>query len=202
MASDTRDRLLDVAEERFARSGFAAVTTREIVEAAGQRNTSAVSYHFGSRDGLVSAILARRGGPIDHERGRLRNALDATELNLRSLVGCLVQPYAAMLDDPGGRSYLRIVAQLRGRFAAWRIESDADTTVELARILDEIEARAGADNVASPAIRRERIVALIMLITASTAERARSLDHGEAPDLDHDDYVASLIDMCAAVLAA
>ena len=202
MASDTRDRLLDVAEERFARSGFAAVTTREIVEAAEQRNTSAVSYHFGSRDGLLSAILARRGGPIDVERGVLRNQVADAELDLRSLVACLVEPYAAMLDDSGGRSYLRIVAQLRGRFAAWRIASDADTTIQLARILDEIEARAGAGTHISTALRRERLVALIMLITSSTAERARSLDQGESPELGHGEYVESLIDMCAAVLAA
>ena len=72
----TRDRLLDEAEALFARTGVAAVTTREIVEAAEQRNTSAVSYHFGSREGLLRAILVRRGGPIDHQRGAMRDRID------------------------------------------------------------------------------------------------------------------------------
>ncbi|MEZ5253602.1 MAG: TetR family transcriptional regulator [Microthrixaceae bacterium] len=194
--TSTRDRLLDVAEQRFARSGIAAVTTREIVEAAGQRNTSAVSYHFGSREGLLAAILRRRGGPIDIERGRRRASLgDASH---RDLIACLVVPYSAMLDDGGGRAYLRIVDQLRGRFTAWRIESDVESTAQLAAILDEIER--GID--APAALRRERIVALIMLMTSSIADRARRIDDGETPELDHDDYLANLVDMCTAVLQA
>lgn len=199
----TRDRLLDEAETLFARAGIAAVTTREIVEAAEQRNTSAVSYHFGSREGLLLAILARRGAPIDQQRDALRDQLDdrlageqVERPPLRDLVACLVEPYAAELTDAQGRSYLRIVAQLRGRFAAWRVESDAATTKGLARILDEIECRPDA----TAAVRRERVVALIMLMTGTIAERARVIDHGTEPDLSHDEFVGTLIDMCTAVM--
>jgi AcrR family transcriptional regulator len=173
------------------------VTTREITEAAEQRNASAVSYHFGSREGLLLEILARRGGPVDEERGRLR-AQYGPQPTVPELVGFLVIPYVALLDDPGGRSYLRIVAQLRGRFAAWRVESDAATTKHLAEVLDELESRPDA----SLAVRRERIVALIMLLTGTTAERARRIDDGTAVDLDHDTFVTNLVEMCAAVLGA
>ncbi|MEI2651382.1 MAG: helix-turn-helix domain-containing protein [Microthrixaceae bacterium] len=193
----TRDRLLDEAEALFARTGVAAVTTREIVEAAEQRNTSAVSYHFGSREGLLRAILVRRGGPIDHQRGAMRDEL-GEQPSLHDLVACLVVPYAAALADPGGRSYLRIVAQLRGRFAVWRVESDVTTTKGLARILDEIELRPDA----SAALRRERVVALIMVMTGTIAERARSIDEGLDPELSHDQFVANLVDMCSALMGA
>ncbi|MCB1040403.1 MAG: TetR family transcriptional regulator, partial [Acidimicrobiales bacterium] len=47
VAHATRARLLDEAERLLARRGIEGVTTREIVEAAEQRNASAVSYHFG-----------------------------------------------------------------------------------------------------------------------------------------------------------
>jgi len=110
----------------------------------------------------------------------------------------LVRPYAALVDDPGGRSYVRIVAQLRGRFAAWRVESDAATTKHLAAILDEIEATPDAP----AAVRRERVVALIMLLTAAVAERARRIDDGADIDLDHESFVANLVAMCAAVVSA
>jgi len=193
----TRERLLDVAELRFARSSVAGVTTREIVEAADQRNTSAVSYHFGSREGLLLAILARRGAPVDERRGELRALLpDAPDTD--ALVSCLVVPYCAMLELPEGRSYVRIVAQLRGRFAAWRVESDTATTKHLSAILDEIELRAPG----SVAVRRERIVALIMVMTATTAERARRIDELETPELDHEQFVGNLIDMCAALVTS
>lgn len=172
------------------------MTTRQITEASRQRNTSAVSYHFGSRQGLLLELLARRGGPVDDERGRLL-ADAGPSPDLAQLVRCLVVPYAALLDDAGGRSYLRIVAQLRGRFAAWRVESDAATTRHLAVILDRIEARAGGP----PAVRRERVLALIVLLTGSVAERARRLDEDGQAELDHDAFVATLSAMCAAVVA-
>lgn len=173
------------------------MTTRQITEAAEQRNTSAVSYHFGSRQGLLRELLARRGGPVDQERGAQRSRAGAAP-SLPTLVSCLVTPYAALLAEPTGRSYLRIVAQLRGRFAAWRVESDAATTEHLARILDEIEGRPTAP----AAVRRERVVALIMLLTGSVAERARRIDDGTGNELTHDEFVQNLVDMCAAVVSA
>ena len=191
----TRERLLDEAERLFARGGVQGVTTREITEAAEQRNASAVSYHFGSRQRLLLEILARRGGPVDVERGRLRQAAGASP-STTEVVACLVSPYADLLDDPSGRSYLRIVAQLRARFAGWRDESDAATTVHLSTILDEIERRAPG----SAAIRRERVLALIVLLTGATAERARRLDDGESPELDHHEFVVNLVDMCTALV--
>ena len=196
MAVPTRERLLDEAERLFARGGVQGVTSRQIVEAAEQRNTSAVTYHFGTRDGLLLEILARRGGPVDQRRGDLRDRL-STRPSVRDLVECLVVPYVALLDGPAGRSYVQIVAQLRGRFAAWRIESDVATTQHLARILDELESRPKA----SVAMRRERVVGMIMLLTGAVAERARRIDDGAGNETGDDEFVANLTDMCTAVLA-
>ena len=50
--SDTRDRLLRAAEYLFARSGI-DVPIREIHERAGQRNASALHYHFGGRPAVL-----------------------------------------------------------------------------------------------------------------------------------------------------
>lgn len=119
---------------------------------------------------------------------------------LRDLIAALVVPQAALLHHGYGRSYIRIVAQLRGRYAYWRLESDTDSAHHLLLILDEIERKPDA----SPELRRERVVSMIMLMTASTAERARRLElvaeGGDPPELSHDDYVMNLIDMCAAIM--
>lgn len=193
----TRDRLLDEAERLFARSSIAGVTSRQIIDAADQRNQSAVSYHFGSREGLLSELLARRGGPVDRRRGEMRASLGARP-TVYELVRCLVDPYVELLDDEPGRSYVRIVAQLRGRFAVWRVESDTATTAHLASILDELER---LPDLPAP-LRRERIVAMIMVLTATTAERARRIDEGAQLELSADEFRADLIDMCAALLLA
>ncbi len=196
-APNTKDRLLDEAEHLFARSSIAGVTTRQIVQAAGQRNTSAITYHFGSREGLLLELLTRRGGRVDDRRGVLRAAL-AAHPTVAELVRCLVDPYCEMLHSEQGRSYVRIVAQLRGRFAAWRVESDSATTIHLSAILDEVERRIDLD----ASLRHERIVALIMVMTATVAERARRIDEGATPQLDHDSFVDNLVDMCSALVQA
>ncbi len=163
--------------------------------AAGQRNASAISYHFGSREGLLLAVLARRGAPIDAERGRRLRAV-GSGASTHDLVRCLVEPYCDLLTGGPGRSYLRIVAQLRGRFASWRVDSDTATTTSLAAILDELESRPRR----SPAVCRERVVAMIMVMTSTTAERARSLTEGLDPELEHSEFVDNLVDMCASLI--
>lgn len=75
MAMETKERILDVAEHLFANAGFASTSLRDITSEAGV-NLASVNYHFGSKEGLLSAVLYRRFGPIN-ERRLLR--LDAIE---------------------------------------------------------------------------------------------------------------------------
>ena len=67
----TPDRLLDAAARLFAERGVDNVSIAEIVRAAGQRNTSAVHYHFGSRDEILRAVLARHVPAIAERRREL-----------------------------------------------------------------------------------------------------------------------------------
>ena len=50
--------MIRAGERLFGESGIDGVSLREVAAAAGQGNTSAVRYHFGSKDGLVAAIFA------------------------------------------------------------------------------------------------------------------------------------------------
>ena len=53
----TANRLILAAEAEFARAGIQGASLRRINALAGQRNTSAVRYHFGSREGLLEALI-------------------------------------------------------------------------------------------------------------------------------------------------
>src|ERR1700735_5807674 len=64
----TRVMLMEVAERLFATRGIEAVTLREIQQAAGQSNTSVIRYHFGSRDGLIRALIAYRQASLGTDR--------------------------------------------------------------------------------------------------------------------------------------
>ena len=61
---DARTRLREAALDLFGRHGVARTSTRDILSAAGMKNPSAITYHFGSKaelvDDLVKEILNRR----------------------------------------------------------------------------------------------------------------------------------------------
>lgn len=85
--ADTKERLLDVAERLFAEEGFEAVSLRAITAEAGA-NLAAVNYHFGSKEALVGAVVARQVEPINRRRLELLEvACDA-----RSIVAAFLDP--------------------------------------------------------------------------------------------------------------
>ena len=55
---ETRQRILDVAEQEFAEKGFDKATVRDICKRA-NANVSAINYHFKDKEGLYLAVLER-----------------------------------------------------------------------------------------------------------------------------------------------
>jgi TetR/AcrR family transcriptional regulator, regulator of cefoperazone and chloramphenicol sensitivity len=194
-ATDTRHRLVEAAEHLFARKGVHQATTREVLALAGQRNVSALTYHFGTREQLLWAILERHN--VGLEEGRqawLSEAVGDTPTH--DLVSALVVPYAACLDSDDGRDYLRIVAQLTDMFPMWR--SPPVTAPVLNAVLEVLEQRASG----SAASQRQRVVGMMMLMTTACAERARALAEGDEVELSADAFVTGLVDMIVALLEA
>ncbi|MCB0307606.1 MAG: helix-turn-helix transcriptional regulator, partial [Calditrichaeota bacterium] len=56
--SDTRERILDAAEQLIAENGIGSTSLRHIIAAA-EVNLAAVHYHFGSKQALVEEVYAR-----------------------------------------------------------------------------------------------------------------------------------------------
>lgn len=113
----TREKLIAAAEQLFAERSIDGVSLRQINSAAGQRNSTALQYHFGGRSGLIRAVLEKHRGAIETRRHALLDEYEAgAEHDLRLLAAAVVRPLAVELSDPdGGRAYLRIMAQLVNR---------------------------------------------------------------------------------------
>lgn len=110
----TATALLDVAERLFAQQGIATVSLRQIVIAAGQGNLSAAHYHFGSREGLIRAVVERRMRTIDAIRHRRLDAIEASGRagELQAIVGAAVETLAEVVrGTPWGPDYVRVLAQ-------------------------------------------------------------------------------------------
>jgi AcrR family transcriptional regulator len=114
----TQRQLITAAETLFAARGIDAVSLREITVAAGVRNSTALQYHFGDREGLLRAVMRKHHGAVELRRHALLDEYEAHpgDRDLRTLVAAFVRPLASKLADPdGGREYLRITAQLVNR---------------------------------------------------------------------------------------
>ena len=109
-ATDTREKLIRAAEYLFARSGL-DVPIREIHERAGQRNASAIQYHFGSKQELIKAILDRHAlNPEEEEQIRIDLRLRRDDP--RSVVDSIVRRISLYLATDETRDYVRLAFQL------------------------------------------------------------------------------------------
>jgi AcrR family transcriptional regulator len=108
----TRERLLGVAERLFAERGIDAVSTRDITRDA-DANSAAIHYHFGSKAGLVAAILQWRAADVGARRAVWLDRIEAAESpTLRDVVEAFVVPTAEMAADTtgGGRHHIGFLA--------------------------------------------------------------------------------------------
>ena len=108
----TRELILTTAEQLMAERGVHEVSNRQISEAAGQGNNTAVGYHFGTKTDLIRAILRRHSEPVEARRAELLAKVgDST--NVRDWVTILVRSAIDHIEALGTPSWLaRFNAQL------------------------------------------------------------------------------------------
>ena len=202
-ASDTKARLLRAGEQLFALHGVDGARAADINKAAGQSNESALHYHFGSRQGLLLAIVRKHIALTEPSRvamlAELRTRGD--EGDVHALVAALVVPDADRLHTADGRDYLRIIAQLAGRVGVQ--QGPAILPVDETSLTDIIDLVLNAVRATKPErVARERVAASIGFLTFSLADRARRLTDGEEPLLGHRPYVDDLVLMLTGALTA
>ncbi|MGC9544315.1 TetR/AcrR family transcriptional regulator [Streptomyces sp. UG1] len=192
-ASATRELLLTAAERLFAEHGVYAVSNRQVSEAAGQGNNTAVGYHFGTKTDLIRAIVRRRSARIEDIRARLVAGLQDPD-DVRGWVDCLVRPpleHLAALGSPTW--YARFCAQVVADPALHRIMvEEALTSPSLQTIIDGLN-RCLPD--LPDEVRAERGEMVRHLIVHVAAERERALaEHAPTPRPTWDDAATGLTD--------
>lgn len=110
-----RDRILDVAEELFARHGYDGVTIRKIASGAGV-DVALANYHFGKKMDLFHAVFERRAQLLNESR---REALQHCQEkagskgpSVEQIIEAFLRPLelAQETADPGLRNYLALIA--------------------------------------------------------------------------------------------
>jgi AcrR family transcriptional regulator len=103
-AHATRELILTAAERLFAEHGVLAVSNRQVSEAAGQGNNTAVGYHFGTKADLVRAIARKHLAQVEEIRQRMVSDL-GDDPDLRDWLSCLVHPVTEHLDAVGSPTW-------------------------------------------------------------------------------------------------
>jgi AcrR family transcriptional regulator len=205
-ASRTREKLIDEAARAFAAHGVYAASLVDITRRAGQRNRGALHYHFGSRTGVLCAVLERHVDFLAKREGELLDvALTKPDDDVESVVDAIVRP-ATELAESGwrGRCFLMILAELVEEDPS---DLDADVSDALTRtggyaVYDLLAARM-AD--VSDEVRAERFALATGFILHAVADRARVLGRRGRrgrPQLEHEEFVQNLVTMVAAGMSA
>ncbi|WP_179402067.1 TetR/AcrR family transcriptional regulator [Burkholderia guangdongensis] len=114
LENDTARRMLEIAERLFAEHGVELVPLRQIVVEAGQRNRSALHYHFGSREALVSQLLNLRLTHVNAIRNRYLDRIEAAGLDtdVRAIVEATISALADTISNTTwGAHYVSVLAQ-------------------------------------------------------------------------------------------
>jgi AcrR family transcriptional regulator len=132
----TRELLMVTAERLIAINGVEGVTLREIQAAAGQSNSSVITYHFGSQAGLVRAVLEFRYRRINARRAELlQQARDrGAPGDAREAVWIIVRPLIESID--AGEMFVPFLARVSANpraFAEYMPPELADSTASVLR---------------------------------------------------------------------
>lgn len=152
----TRERLMDAAEVVIGDVGVEAASLRSINVAAGC-NIAAIHYHFGSKEALVKATLARRMNLLGEHRHRLFDELDDDNPALRDVAHAAISPFVEFVYGEGQTSYLKFLIMLQKAGGAWSAAM-MDAFLPQAERVDALYA-AALPHVAVPTIRARRMVA-------------------------------------------
>lgn len=199
-----RELLILAGEHLFARAGIHRVRFREINELAGQKNPSAVHYYFGSREGLVEAILDRHAESIDSAMGAELDRMESrkTAPSVRGVMAVTIHPLVEKLESPSGRNYLQIIQQLIPMLSAnLRRGITYPTPPQGRRALAILEDALTMKGIPQP-VRRERLVAYVLSLVGILADRAHETERGRPALLNPADFESNLLDMLVAALGA
>lgn len=205
-STETRERIIKAAIRCFARDGLHGVSLRAVGKEAGQKNTAAVHYHFGDREGLLRAsldfILSAISEPVSLAEASAMGCVFPAHPSALQLL--LYEEFLSILllpmrcegwGDAGVKLLSRVVL---GEFASLAIHLEQSIVAESVRMGERLEAFVPGVPVEQLLVRLE--YAMVTLVCgAASAKYDEILLGDEANSISH---VVPLIDFVAAGLCA
>jgi AcrR family transcriptional regulator len=115
--SESKQRLLDAAEQLFADRGFEVVSVRDITQLA-KANVAAINYHFGTREGLIALVVTRYLTPVNDERLARLEILERKSpgkaLHVEEIIDAFVRPLLGIIrkSELSERLFCKLVGRI------------------------------------------------------------------------------------------
>jgi AcrR family transcriptional regulator len=177
--ASTRDLLKLAARRLFAHRGLDGVSVRDIVLAAGQRNSGSLHYYFGTKENLARELVRDGAKLIDQRRNRLLDDIERAggPRRLREIIEILVWPSTGLAGERGEEdTYIRFITilqmshrqlflnALEGKWASGYERCLA----HIRRLLKDID----------PTIVSQRLVFMSLYLRAAMSSREAALEAG------------------------
>jgi AcrR family transcriptional regulator len=177
--ASTRDLLKLAARRLFAHRGLDGVSVRDIVLAAGQRNSGSLHYYFGTKENLARELVSDGAKLIDQRRNSQLDDIERAggPRHLREVIEVLVWPSTGLAGEHGEEdSYIRFITLLQmshrqlfldaleGRWASGYERCLA----HIRRLLKDID----------PVIVTQRLVFMSLYMRAAMSSREAALEAG------------------------
>ncbi len=199
----TQAAMMRAAEKLIAERGVENVSIRDIVSAAGQKNESALQYHFKNFAGLLRAIHAERAEETQSRRSTLITTLLETtaEPSLRDICMLMVRPsFELAQHDAAYRRYVKafghelVLADTSPLAIASRQGGGGASGQQMGTLLRQTLSHLDEESF------RRRMDAAVRLCASSMYHQAKQKNafRGQQADL----FLHSLIDALAGLLSA
>lgn len=199
--SKTREHLIRAAESLFVKDGLENVSIKAIIREAGQKNESALQYHFTNREGLIREIQIRRTAQLDAIRQQLLDEMLRVNSvpDIRSVCEVIIRtPFLLCRKDKSFRDYLGVFGQrlIASREPVSRVLAQLKTENQdqlfnlLRGHLDQLNDRLFA-------IRHEQMSSWIVLSMSARAREEKTFQGSSAEFFFH-----NLVDVTEAILLA
>jgi len=196
----TKLALLEAASSLFAERGFEVVSVREITGLA-KANVASVKYHFGSREGLIDAVVMRMARPVNDERMRRIEALqERGGASVRDLLVAFFEPLFSQIQKSPLSE--KLFVKLMGRVVGERPYEFPDELMDRFR---EVAGRfVPAFMEACPGLTEEDVFWRIhfsfgvLSNTLTHGELVKKISDGKVGDEKLSDTLKRVIDFCEA----
>ena len=197
----TRTRLMRAMERLCAQHGAENVTVRAVVEAAGQKNESALQYHFKNREGLIHAIHKSRflQTQVKRRESLTQCLANNSTPSVRDLCKLMVGPtFELCRSDAGYQQWIKafgaINASVRHPMMEIEVIEESNSILIITRHLREQLPKL------DETLFDYRYLTVVRLSGLSMSNHAKEKDAFQGPDSDF--FISNLVDQLAGIFTA